>query len=73
MMAKESSLSLEGVGKVVRGAGGGSFFMGGPRPLAEADESGRGPKADPPRGAKADPARGRPRGPPGALMPPREP
>lgn len=62
-MAKESSPSLDGVGSVVRAAGGGKFFFGGfwRAHLPDAEESGRGPKADP--------ARGRPPG-PGEKVPP---
>lgn len=77
MSANESSLSLEGVGSVVRALGGGRFFLGRPKAPPDADESGLGPSDDaarelyPPRGPAAEPARGRP--PPGMLIPPTEP
>lgn len=70
-IAKESSPSLEGVGSVFRGAGGGRFFLGccWRAHAPEAEESGLGPKAEPARGRpKAESARGRPG--PGEKVPP---
>ena len=73
-MAKESSLSFDGVGRVLRSAGGGiglSGFWFMNRPAFEAEEPGRGLIAfhrPPPVLDKVDPALGLlPRGPPGCI------
>ena len=79
--AKESSLSLDGVGSVLRAAGGGIGFFGLPYGRPEADDPGRPPHMpadaeEPGRGPNlldvAEPGRGGPRL-PGMLIPPMEP